>query len=333
MKRFTLIIVFVIAIMLILLSCQSNVEESAVISNEGSGESSMILSSSEVSENDESVHSELNVESDCENGSAVESESSTQNENSDEDSNESPNKNSPTYPLLFIDTTDNISDKAYIICAFNEEGAYATNEFLYSDKNLGDYIEAQGVIVESDIIDTSNSITFYDKNGISFDSYCGKISCYGEPIIYETHVCADVNSDMPSSGLRFWGTYSELDIYPDEIEYGENSIVVDLDSDGAEDIIRWSFYPAEDDWREEEYYRYTLESVIDGKTIAISDNREWLPLKKTDFEVFVADIDLDGVFEVLVYEKAVSRFNNIFIYDIGSDKSEVLHFYTISPEP
>ena len=73
--------------------------------------------------------------------------------------------------------------------------------------------------------------------------------------------------------------------------------------------------------------------VVNGKTVKISDNKDWVPLEKGDFEVFIADVDMDGKFEIIVYEKGTSIFSNILIYDVSSKESELIHSYTISPMP
>ena len=236
-------------------------------------------------------------------------------------------------PILFLDTSDHRHNQAYIICAVNENGLYTTQEFRYNDKHLLEHMHEQGVQVETNIIDTAQTFEFFDKNGEVFSTSCGEVQCYGEEILDEVHVCTKVQADIPTDSRRFWGTYSGVDIFPEALEYGDNSVMVDLDCDGDNEIIRWSFKKDEEYLSEDNYYYYTLEAVIDGKTVYISDNYDWVPTKRRDLEIFIADIDIDGNYEVIEYVKAASRFNNIFIYNVSSDKSERLLFYTISPEP
>ncbi len=245
-----------------------------------------------------------------------------------------PEKNIVASPLLFWDTTDNRSDQAYIIGAFNKDGFHTTREFPYNDRHLNDYIEeVDGETVETNIIDTSKTLRFYDRNGSFFEADCGKIRCYSEAIIGEAHICADVKSDIPIDSQRFLGTYNGVDIFPESIEYSGNSITVDLDCDGDNEVVKWQFEDAYGEYSGGDYYHYSLTAVIDGKTVGISDNYDWLPLEKGDFEVFIADVDMDGKFEIIVYEKGTSIFSNILIYDVSSKGTELIHGYTISPMP
>ncbi len=255
-------------------------------------------------------------------------------ENITHQSESAPEKNIIANPLLFWDTTDYRPGQAYIIGAFNKDGFHTTREFPYNDRHLNDYIEdVDGETVETNIIDTSKTLTFYDRYGSFFEADCGKIRCYSETIIGEAHICADVESDIPIDSRRFLGTYNGVDIFPESIEYNGNSITVDLDCDGDDETIRWSFEKDDGVYSDRDYYYYTLEAVVDGKKVAISDNKDWIPLEKGDFEVFIADVDMDGNYEVLVYEKGTSIFSDILIYDVSAKESELLHYYTIHPMP
>lgn len=245
-----------------------------------------------------------------------------------------PEKNIIANPLLFWDTTDYRPDQAYIIGAFNKDGFHTTREFPYNDRHLNDYIEeVDGETVETNIIDTSKTLRFYDRYGSFFEADCGKIRCYSETIISEAHICADVKSDIPIDSQRFLGTYNGVDIFPESIEYSGNSITVDLDCDGDNEVVEWQFEDAYGEYSGGDYYHYSLTAVIDGKTVGISDNYDWLPLEKGDFEVFIADVDMDGKFEIIVYEKATSMFSDVYIYDVSAKGTELAYVYTISPMP
>lgn len=245
--------------------------------------------------------------------------------------NSVPTEDIEAIPILFLDTTDYRENQAYIICAVNDDGLHTTHEFVYNEKHLLDLIDEQGILVETNIIDTSKAFAFYDKKGTTFEGSCGEIQCYGEEIICEVHVCVEIDGNISTESKRFIGVYEGVDIFPDELKYGDNSVAVDLDCDGDSEVISWSFTKAED-YREGEgdYYYYSLEAIIDGKTVEIFDNYDWTPLKKSDYEIFIADIDMDGDFEIVEYVKVANTYNNVNIYDVNG---ELLHFYTISPEP
>lgn len=342
MKRNTLLLIM-IAIITIFTACQDDYRENTTSSvtdvaenySDTDEELSMTVSlatSSTViddnsSEASDDSYSEMSDDSYSEESDSYESESSL------ESSYPSLDENISAYPLLFIDTTDWMSDKAYVIGAFNELVLYSTHEFSYNGKHLLEYMDEYGSVVESNIIDTSKDFAFRDKHGNAFNADCGQLSCYGEEIIEEVHVCVDVTTDIPTDSRRFLGTYSGVDIFPEALEYGDNSVTTDLDCDGDNEIIRWSFEKDEERSGDDSYYFYTLEAVIDGKTVFVSDNYDWVSTKRSDFEIFIADVDMDGNYEVIVYIKAASRFNNIFIYKVISDKCELIHSYAITPEP
>ena len=247
--------------------------------------------------------------------------------------NSVPSENISAFPILFLDTSDYLNDQAYIICAVNEDGFHTTHEFRYNEKHLLDHIDEQGLTVDTNLIDTEKAFTLRDKDGKTFDADIGKIRCYGEEIIGEVHVCAEIQGNLPTENKRFIGTYSGIDIFPDKSEYGDNSLTVDLDCDGDNEIIRWSFSKADDYRTDDDFYYYSLEAVVDGKTVKIFDNYDWTPIKKDDLEIFIADVDMDGDFEVIEYVAVADVFNNVDIYDVGTDGCEPLHFYTMTPEP
>lgn len=290
----------------------------------------------------EETSSEYSSTSDSEYSSTSDSEeTSTENSetpNSDDSSYESSfqiiDSNVVTYPLLFIDTTDTTNnDKAYVLCAFNEDRIYSTHEFLYNGKRLSDFVFEYDMLVESNIIDTEKDFVFYDNRGNRFETGCENLFCYGEEIINEVHVCASIKTEIKNDAKRYLGTYGNIDVFPSKIEYDKNSITVDLDANGVSDNIYWTLSPAEDEYADEGYCYYSLEATINGKKVSIADNEDWLPLAREDLEVFIADVDMDGVFEIVVYEKTVSRFNNVFIYKINEESGKLLYSYTITPEP
>ena len=327
MKRTILLLISIILCFSVLFSCQEEQQNDTSILDNASATSNTIISDSGYSET--VINNSLPNDDD----ESTYTDDTSDDNSSTDDKNPVPSKNIIANPLLFLDTSDNFRDKAYIICAFNAEGIYTTYEFPYNDKHLLDYIIEYDVTVESSIIDTSKTFTFYDKNGKSFDTACGEITCYGEELLGEVHVCADIQAVIPTDSRRFLGTYSGVDIFPEALEYGDNSVTVDLNCDGDNEIIRWTFEKDEEYSSEDNYYYYTLEAVVDGKIISISDNYDWVPAKRRDFEIFIADVDMDGNYEVIEYVRAASRFNNVYIYKIENDKCELMHFYIITTEP
>jgi|GEM_PF-1019084 len=327
-KKTTVFILFSLLSLCLLFSCvsQENVSNTSGIYSEQDNSSSLVDSESTIDISTVSIDAS---EPSHESGDCSEAYESSNTENSDV-----PTENIEAIPILFLDTTDHRFNQAYVICAVNDNGLHTTHEFRYNEKHLLDHIDEQGLFVDTNIIDASRTVAFYDKSGKAFNTTCGKIRCYGEEIIAEVHVCAEIGGNIPTESKRFIGVYDGVDIFPETLKYSDNSVTVDLDCDGDNEVISWSFTKAEE-YREDEgdYYYYSLEAIIDGKTVKVSDNYEWTPLKKSDYEIFIADIDMDGNFEIVEYVKVANTYNNVIIYDVNEKEAEMLHFYTISPEP
>ena len=159
MKKLLSILFAVVFIATLLASCNNKPSDSS---------SSAINESSESSVIDE-TNSEYSSTSDSEETSTENSETSNSDDPLCESSFQIIDSNVVTYPLLFIDTTDTTNnDKAYVLCAFNEDRIYSTHEFLYNGKRLSDFVFEYDILVESNIIDTEKDFVFYDNRGNRF---------------------------------------------------------------------------------------------------------------------------------------------------------------------
>ncbi len=220
------------------------------------------------------------------------------------------------------------SSEAFIISAFNKEGLLSTRDFSYNDGNLMDYMYDYGTMVVTDAIDTSKQIEFSDSLGNKFESCCGVVKCCGEPLDDNVHVRVEVASNIPIDGKRFLGTYSEIDIFPDSMNYGDASINVDLDCDGVRETVFWEFQPAGEPYNEGYYYSVKIKNNL--STYSLKSYQAY-PLQKDDFEVFVVDIDMNGDFEVLVYTKEADLFSIVEVFDFGNE--DCVFSYVLVPFP
>ena len=261
------------------------------------------------------------------------------------DSNESPQNNesvsdqssiyhdeSLCYPLFFVDTEETAND-AYVLCAFESKELMTTSQYKYNDQELTSFVfQGEPVSVVSDIVDTAKLISFYETNGDCATVDINDLKCKGEVLLGSAHVLANIGEGITVSGKRYIGTYSNINIFPQDIEFKEQEIRIDMDFDGKDEYIKWSFSPASDIYGEH-YFNYTVLYENDGKVITVEENGTSLPIEKRDIDVFIVDIDMDSNFEIIVYTKKMSRFRQICIYDLDTRENAVEFMYIIDPEP
>lgn len=275
----------------------------------------------------------------CENNTTQDSNMSTNsfNESSnnsnvtiDEESKGASYNKDEFYPLLFIDPAES-SNEAYVLCYLSSGKLYTNEEFKYNNNLLTDYIDSDAVEVSTDIFDSSKALKFYDSKGTSLKTQSNRTICHGETLLGTAHVCVELSKDVLLHSNRFFGTYDGIDIFPQNADYQDSKILVDINSDNKNDLISWELIPADAQTYGENYYLYSIKVVVDEQTYII-ENNDW-PIEKNDFEIFVADVDLNGKNELIIYEKAMSRFNSVSIYDFNSGTQQLLFSYTITPEP
>ena len=234
------------------------------------------------------------------------------------------------YPILFLDTSDN-NTKAHVLCAYKNGELISTDAYAYDGISLSEYIRQQETPVSSEILDVTLPISLYPANGKVYDSTVTQVSCNGRIIDETVEVLAELEHVAGEDGERFIGTYTGVDVSPRVLNYGNYSIVVDLDSDDDFDEITWSFSAADPDIYGENYY-CNICVTKDGHTYQI-ENSGTLPCKEEDFEVFVVDVDLNGDYEIVVYTKQMSRFGVVKIYRLEKDTAVELLCYVVNPEP
>ena len=234
------------------------------------------------------------------------------------------------YPILFVDTT-NDAPQAYILCAYSSGNLLSPEDYTYSDKPLAEYLRAQNEPVSTEVIDTDKTISFYDMRGQQHKTNITQVSCSGRIIDESVEVRAKLE-EVPKEQGHFWGTYAELDLLPQNIFFGDRSISVDLDSDGELDTISWTFTSADSQEYGENYYFYEIMVTTGAKSYSL-EGPGHLPCTLEDFSIYVADLDMNGTFELLVYSKGLSRFRYINAYQLDKDKICNLFSYVIDPEP
>ena len=234
------------------------------------------------------------------------------------------------YPIMFVDTM-NYSDRAYVLCVYENGVFHTTEEYMYSRSNNSEYIAQDSAPVSSDFIDLSQEFKFQNTNGNTFTSSAYGILC-SERIIdefVEVHVA--LNDKIAEEGSWLLGTYSNIGVFPNSIDYRDDYLSVDLDSDGDMDIVRWTFSPADAEvFGDHHYWNISIEQ--NGKVYSL-ENRAHLPINKQSLSVFIADINTDGNYEIIVFTRQMSKFGEVRIFALSSEKYCEQYLYVIDPEP
>jgi len=239
------------------------------------------------------------------------------------------NSQSANYPLLLIDTT-NHTNEAYILCAFSSEELCKLTDYQYNGLPLSAFMGQTSVPVTSSIIDLTKSVNFYDTAGNAFEATSTALSCTGRVYdeVYEVRVTFDRQA---ASAPKFYlGTYAGVKLLPDNAEYTDSSIFADMDGNGTTDSVTWTFTPADpvygDNWD------YAVTATRNGITYTVAE-KGYLSLQKEDLAVFVADVDQDKELEIVVYEKGMSRFGTLKIYNFQGEGYTAILTYIVESEP
>ena len=233
-------------------------------------------------------------------------------------------------PLLFYENNPNFR-YAYIVCGFWDGKYQDMNKFKYSGKFSSEYI-GNYTQVQADFINMNESITMFDSNGKQFESKMNDIFCGGNVIDDYAHVYTKLEHISQLEGNRWLGIYSSKTPYPRQPIYSENSIVVDLDGNGQDDKINWTYNKAKAQDYGNDIYDYVVSALLNGKQFTYKNPVDQ-PLKKGDLSVFVADINGDGLMELIIYNKLVAIQSSLSIFQVndGNIQNMMEYVFTVGP--
>ena len=235
------------------------------------------------------------------------------------------------YPIVLIDTT-NHQDKAYIIC-FGENGTMKTlDEYTCDGMYLSSFVGQDDLLDRLQFTDMDLPLRLgaVSSNGESREIWPSAIECTERGIDETLLLNVKLTTPVPEGEKFYIGTYSGIDIFPAEITYQDDSVQVDLDGNGQMDHIEWSFSPTT-----------TYYGVKSDYTISVNRNGEryplveetYIPLDREDLAVFVADINQDGEFEIVVYANGMSQFGHLTVYTFVDNQYSVMLDYAVDCEP
>ena len=181
--------------------------------------------------------------------------------------------------------------------------------------------------------DISNDIRgceflFYNSRGNNFVGKAMDISRMEREIDDFTEVKADV---LTQSTERSVGLSVNSNPFPREIDYGFNSISADFDGTGTKDEVRWNF-TVSDNKTYGEMWDYTLTVVLNGEEHSFSNHPD-TPTTADEISVFVIDINGDGVFEIILYEKLAHIISSVTVFDTKGGNLSEMFCYVINPGP
>lgn len=208
----------------------------------------------------------------------------------------SPPVTEPEYPEHSYPIVICVNNTAYIIGAVADGVVYTPWDFLYNGKTLDAYFGLlEEVVVNSNIIDTERTIYFYDANGDRKSVHIKSVTAQGEYATGVYWLRAELSETMEQEICI--GTYCDVDILPQKILAKEQSIFADMDGDGQTDAVSWAF----EQQPEGDLHKLRVTIETDGKTYTISKESELFAYDPRT-KILLADIDLDGYLDVVVYE-------------------------------
>jgi hypothetical protein len=238
---------------------------------------------------------------------------------------------SKNFPIILLDAKDSI-DQAHIICAIQSGQLQPTNKYQYNNQALSSFLFKPATEVHTNIIDTDKIITFIDPVGKHIESDVELIYCEGQAADETVRVRAEISHPDKLDSQWLLGTYKNVNIFPNDIDYGDDFISVDLDADGNRDVISWAFTPADNTIYGNDFFYFTIMLEQDGATLCIKEDRN-LPIREDDLAVFVADLNLDGCFELIVCERGMSQFGIVNIYQFSDSGYTITLDYYLNGEP
>lgn len=226
------------------------------------------------------------------------------------------------YPLIVVE-----NGQAYIMGAYSSSRGYCSAcDFRYDDKWLHEYYGLEmDAAVTSPIINMELPLFFQGNSG-SFTAHAIGMTVNGEYATDNFWVKLQLDCEIPD-GVYF-GSYSCVDIWPDAISY-DDEIYVDMDFDGDMNTISYQLF-----------WDYTSNCPV--YSVFIDDIPKLLiTLPSADYNlqnflIIVADVNQDGIYELIVYKDYDKDFyRGIIVYILVSSSntySSGLN-YTISRMP
>ena len=242
-------------------------------------------------------------------------------------------------PLLFL-KTDIFKDRAYLLAAGKDGVVYGAEQFAYSSDplHISDEIESlKEKPVTTPILEDNRQLQFISTSGQSFFCYHNGITATEETAVNHTFLYAYLPENTKMSDGSYLGSYADVKIFPEKALYLDGCIELDLDQNNELDRISWEYvadtavnnHPSGyDDY----LYDYKLAVERNGAVYIIPNNNKNLVVKN-GLQVFAADVDQDGEYEIVVFETMITNSCYGTIFGWNGSAYELQQYCTVAPLP
>ena len=238
-------------------------------------------------------------------------------------------------PVLFIEKDIAPEQYASVLCVFRAGQYNDLSQYKYSGKDWSDFVNQAGQVVTTDILQSGDSFTFFNAKGEdTFKTECSKVFCQGRGIDSFTEVRAYLSTVKNMEDTPYVGLLASVNPFPRKPTYTSQSISVDLDGEGHTDSVTWILSQSHSVYALKDSMDYTIAVQINGETHTIKNDTD-LPIRdKSSLSVFVADVNSDGKFEILVYDADSSGGSGVTAYVIDSQRDvKEVFTYVANPGP
>ena len=203
-----------------------------------------------------------------------------------------------------------------------------TDAFTYSGKSLSAY-EEYTADVTSDILPEGTALHFMNKDWGSFRANSTGLRCECEGMMYgDVHVYSEIDR-FPSENGYYLGAPSGTNIYPKSIARQVDGFSMHLNPDDWIDQVMWTFKKSEEG---DDLFDYEIKVKV-GDREQVIVNEDGFPCGKEDLSVWPIDLEQDGVYELVIYNKSFSMFGDLRIYRFNGTTYEEQFSYIFENMP
>ncbi len=231
-----------------------------------------------------------------------------------------PPKETEAAPIFIWDTEDEYYTDPIFIGGTNSEGFHTPDEFIYNGMHIDSMYYRP---IYTNAVRSGEKLAFYDQRGYRFEALSGISVCFTNEVLPLRLVANKPLADKKPKRRFLIGSYESADIFPEKIVYSDGKTVIDLDCDGSDEILT-----AKTEKKPDSITGVTITLESGGKQYTVREFELYgSKYEKFDYELFFADIDSDGEYEIIAYY----MFNNghetfITVYD--TTESGISELYT-----
>ncbi len=226
-------------------------------------------------------------------------------------------------PIFVWDTEDEYQKYPVFIGGTNSEGFHKPDEFIYNGMHIDSMYYRP---IYTNAVLSGKKLAFYDQRGYRFEAVSGINVCFTDEALPLRLVVNKPLTDKKPQSRFLVGSYESADIFPKKIVYSDGKIFIDLDCDGNDEILTTKTEKKPDSITG---VTITLESK--GTQYTVEEFELYgSKYEKFDYELFFADIDSDGEYEIIAYFMFNSGHETfITAYDITENGITELYTQTV----